>query len=152
MRAVIQRVSASSVTVDNKMISQTGDGLLILLGVARGDTAAEADFLAEKTANLRIFKDENEKMNRSMLDAGGEAMVVSNFTLCADCRNGRRPSFTNAADAKNAQALYERYAAALQKAGVKTVRTGRFGAMMAIDAAAQGPVTIILDTDEIMPK
>ena len=112
----------------------------------------EADFLAEKTANLRIFEDENGKLNRSLLDIGGGMLVVSNFTLCADARHGRRPSFTNAARPETANSLYERFVAAAKDAGAGLVQTGSFGADMLVSIENDGPVTIILDTNEIMKK
>ena len=125
---------------------------MVLLGVVDGDGVDEADFLAEKAVNLRIFSDENDKMNRSLLDTGGGMLVVSNFTLCADARHGRRPSFTNAAKPETANSLYERFVAAVKDEGVSQVQTGVFGADMLVSIQNDGPVTILLDTDEIMKK
>lgn len=151
MKAVLQRVSSSRVTVGGKIVAQTGKGLAVLLGVVQGDGVDEADFLAEKTVGLRIFEDENGKMNQSLLEIGGALLVVSNFTLCADCRKGRRPSFTGAAAPDTANALYERFIAAAKDCGAP-VETGRFGADMLVEIANDGPVTVILDTAEIMTQ
>jgi D-tyrosyl-tRNA(Tyr) deacylase len=145
MRAVLQRVSEASVEVDGRIVGRTGPGLLVLLGVGRGDGEAEALLLAEKTARLRIFADEAGKFNRSLLDCGGGALVISQFTLYADARKGRRPSFTDAAPPELAAPLVERYCAALGALGVP-VETGVFGAMMRVALVNEGPVTITLDT------
>ncbi len=150
MKALLQRVSRASVTVDGEVIGEVGAGLMILLGVQEGDGEKEADFLADKTAGLRIFEDEAGKMNRSLLDVGGEALVVSQFTLCADARKGRRPSFIKAMKPPEADRLYRYYTEALRRAGVRRVATGEFGAMMQVEIHNDGPVTILLDTDEIM--
>ena len=150
MKALLQRVSHASVTVDGKVIGSIGKGLMILLGVCEGDTERQADFLADKTAGLRIFEDAEEKMNLSLLDIGGEALVVSQFTLCADARKGRRPSFIHAMKPPEADRLYQYYVEALRKAGIRRVETGEFGAMMQVEIHNDGPVTILLDTDEIM--
>ena len=150
MKALLQRVSHASVTVDGKVIGSIGKGLMILLGVCEGDTERQADFLADKTAGLRIFEDAEEKMNLSLLDIGGEALVVSQFTLCADARKGRRPSFIHAMKPPEADRLYQYYVEALRKAGIGRVETGEFGAMMQVEIHNDGPVTILLDTDEIM--
>ena len=152
MKAVLQRVKSAKVTIAGETVGEIGQGLAILLGVVDGDGVDEADFLAEKTANLRIFEDENGKLNRSLLDIGGGMLVVSNFTLCADARHGRRPSFTNAARPETANSLYERFVAAAQDAGAGLVQTGSFGADMLVSIENDGPVTIILDTNEIMKK
>ena len=125
---------------------------MILLGVKVGDSEKEAEFLARKTAELRIFADDEGKMNRSLLDVGGEALVVSQFTLFADCKKGRRPAFINSEKPPLANELYEKYVEFLKLAGVAKVETGEFGAHMKIDLVNNGPVTILLDTDEIMPK
>ena len=122
MKALLQRVSRASVTVDGEVIGEVGAGLMILLGVQEGDGEKEADFLADKTAGLRIFEDEAGKMNRSLLDVGGEALVVSQFTLCADARKGRRPSFIKAMKPPEADRLYRYYTEALRRAGVSTRR------------------------------
>jgi D-tyrosyl-tRNA(Tyr) deacylase len=149
MIAVIQRVNYANVKVDEKITGSCQKGFLILLGVANGDTQKEADKLAEKTAGLRIFEDENGKMNISIIDIGGEAVVVSNFTLCADCKKGKRPSFVEAAQPNEANELYEYYVNALKKLGIKKVHTGIFGADMKVELLNDGPVTIILDSDKL---
>ena len=149
MKAVIQRVKHSSVTVDGKLISKIDNGFMILLGVMDGDTKEDADKLVKKIPYLRIFEDENGKMNLSLLDTDGEILLVSQFTLCADCSHGRRPSFTNSAPPKEANDLYEYVADELKKAGVKDVKMGIFGADMKVDLLNDGPVTIILDSKEL---
>lgn len=151
MKAVLQRVSHGKVTIAGEVAAQVGKGLAVLLGVVQGDGVDEADFLAEKAVALRIFEDENGKMNQSLLEVGGELLVVSNFTLCADARKGRRPSFTGAAAPETANSLYERFIAAAKDCGVP-VKTGEFGADMLVEIANDGPVTVILDTDEIMTQ
>lgn len=145
MRAVIQRVSEASVRVDGRVIGAIGRGLLILLGVGVGDTEAEAKLLAEKSANLRIFADDEGRFNRSLLDIGGEALVVSQFTLYADTRRGRRPSFSDAAPPEIAAPLVEAFANELQRMGI-AVGAGQFGAMMQVALVNDGPVTILLDS------
>ena len=152
MRALIQRVKYASVTVEGSCIGKINHGLLILLGVGPQDTEKEADFLAEKCANLRIFTDEHDKMNLSLLDVKGECLVVSQFTLYADCKKGRRPSFVGAAQPKEADRLYEYFKERVKLAGVEKVEHGQFGADMKVELLNDGPVTIMLDTDEIMPK
>ena len=147
MRAVIQRVSRAKVSVNSAVSGEISHGLLILLGVGREDTAAVAASLAEKAANLRIFEDENDKMNRSLLDVKGSALVVSQFTLYGDTRGGRRPSFMAAASPEQAKALYEVFCEALRQLGV-TVATGIFQAMMSVELVNEGPVTILLDSDK----
>lgn len=147
MKAVIQRVKRADVIVDGKTVGEIGKGFLILLGVVEDDTEKEAEVLAAKTAKLRIFEDENEKMNLSLNDVGGEALVVSQFTLCADCKKGNRPSFTPSAPPDIANALYERYSALLLENGIRNVENGVFGADMQVSLINDGPVTIILDTD-----
>jgi D-tyrosyl-tRNA(Tyr) deacylase len=144
MRAVIQRVKESSVTVKNEIIGKIGRGLLVLLGVANEDKADDAEYLADKIANLRIFEDDKGKMNRSLLETGGEMIVVSQFTLLGDCRKGRRPSFMNAADPEKANELYEHFVKEVRQKGV-SVKTGRFRAMMEVSLINDGPVTIILE-------
>jgi D-tyrosyl-tRNA(Tyr) deacylase len=144
MRALLQRVSRASVTVDGQVISRIGKGLLILLGVGHGDGEEQAAFLAEKVANLRIFEDAQGKTNLSVLDVGGEAIVVSQFTLYADARKGRRPSFTDAALPGVAEPLVERFVALLRGHGVPT-QTGRFGAHMEVEIHNNGPVTVWLE-------
>jgi len=145
MRAVIQRVTESSVKSETHIIGRTGAGLLVLLGVAKGDSLSDADYLAKKTTNLRIFEDEKGKMNRSLLETGGEMMVVSQFTLLADCRKGRRPSFVGAAEPELATALYEYFVEQVRSLGI-VVATGRFGAMMEVALINAGPVTVILES------
>lgn len=149
MKAVIQRVLNSSVKIDGETVGETGKGFMILLGVVSGDTKAEADKLLKKIPVLRVFEDENGKMNRSCLDVGGEILVVSQFTLCADCSHGRRPSFTNSAPPDEANALYEYFVEGLKTEGIAKVETGRFGADMKVSLINDGPVTIILDTDSL---
>ncbi len=152
MRAIIQRVSTASVEVEGQIVGRIGPGVLVLLGAGQGDTEAEARLLAEKTAHLRIFADEAGKFNRSLLDTGGSALVISQFTLYADTRKGRRPSFTGAAPPDEAEPLVNAYCAALRALGV-TVETGVFGAMMRVALVNEGPVTITLDTDTYrMPR
>jgi D-tyrosyl-tRNA(Tyr) deacylase len=145
MRAVVQRVRESSVTVDGKIAGKIGPGLLVLLGVKKQDTTAEADYLAEKIANLRIFEDDAGRMNRSLLEIGGEMLVVSQFTLYGDCRKGRRPSFVEAADPEQANTLYEHFVGEVRRKGI-TVATGQFRAMMAVSLINDGPVTVIVES------
>lgn len=148
MRLVIQRVREASVTVDGEVTGSITEGLLILQGVSQDDTQEAVELLADKCVNLRIFRDEAGKMNLSLLDSGGQALVVSQFTLYGDCRKGRRPSFNKAARPEQAIPLYESFCEALRSRGVK-VETGRFGAMMDVRLLNDGPVTIILDSDEL---
>ena len=145
MKAVRQRVSESAVTIDHDVVGKIGAGLMVLLGVAVDDTEKEADYLVEKIVNLRIFSDENGKMNLSLLDSGGEILIVSQFTLLGDCRKGRRPSFIGAADPEKGKALYEYLVDSIRKKGI-TVATGRFGAMMDVALVNDGPVTLILES------
>ena len=145
MKAVIQRVSSASVTVDGEKISRIGEGLLIFLGVDQEDVEKDIDFLVKKTGGLRIFKDDNHNMNLSIQDIGGEALVVSQFTLCADTQRGRRPSFVNAAEPKMAENMYDRYCQKLQLLNIH-VSKGQFGAMMDVELINDGPVTIILNS------
>lgn len=148
MKAVIQRVSHAKVTVDERVTGEIEQGYLILLGVVDGDSEEEMKLLAKKTAELRIFSDENGKMNLSLLDVGGDALVVSQFTLCADVSHGRRPSFTSSAKPDIANALYMKFCDELRTLGVKNVETGEFGADMAVELLNDGPVTILFNTDE----
>lgn len=150
MRAVLQRVKSASVSIKGKTAGAIGPGFLVLLGVAPEDTQEECDFLLDKILGLRVFEDEAGKMNRSLCDRGGALLVVSQFTLYADCRRGRRPSFTGAARPETAVPLYERFLAGARQAGVPT-ECGEFGADMLVSLENDGPVTILLDTDEIMP-
>ena len=145
MIAVIQRVSQAHVTVEGKIVSRIGQGLVILLGVFQNDGDADAAFLADKIAGLRIFGDEHQKMNLSIKDVGGAALVISQFTLCGDWRKGRRPSFISAADPQTGRRLYEKFIAELKIAGVPTEQ-GIFGAMMAVSLVNDGPVTFVLDS------
>jgi D-aminoacyl-tRNA deacylase len=147
MRAVLQRVSRARVTVDGSVTGEIGAGLMILLGVGREDTSAIAASMAEKCANLRIFEDDQGKMNRSLLEVKGSALVVSQFTLYGDARGQRRPSFIAAAPPELAKALYEEFCDALRKLGV-TVSTGIFQAMMSVELVNEGPVTILLDSEK----
>ena len=147
MRAVLQRTTGARVTVDDEVVGEIRAGLVILLGVGPDDEETTADELARKAAELRIFRDDDGRTNRSLLDVGGSALVVSQFTLFADTRRGRRPGFTGAASPELAERLYLRFADALRDIGV-TVATGRFGAEMAVDLVNDGPFTIWLDTAE----
>lgn len=148
MKAVLQRVLNASVTIEGETVGQIGPGYMILLGVIEGDSKAEADLLAQKIVHLRVFEDENGKMNRSVLDTGGEILLVSQFTLAADCSRGRRPSFIRAAAPAEANALYEYTLARLEEETGKPVARGVFGADMKVALINDGPVTILLDTDD----
>jgi D-tyrosyl-tRNA(Tyr) deacylase len=145
MRAIVQRVTQARVEVDGSIVGRIGQGILVLLGVAKTDTAAEAEFLAAKIANLRIFADESGKMNRSVVDAGGSLLVVSQFTIYGDTRKGRRPGFDQAAPPDRAKALYEHFVTAARSSGVP-VETGVFQAHMAVSLTNDGPVTFIVDS------
>jgi len=147
VRALLQRTTGAAVRVDGEVVGEIGLGLLILVGVGPSDTEAIADDLARKTAELRIFRDDDGRTNRSLLDVGGAALVVSQFTLFADTRRGRRPGFTGAAPPGDAETLYLRVAESLRGLGV-SVATGRFGAEMTVTLVNDGPFTIWLDTDE----
>ncbi len=147
MRAVIQRVAAAEVQVGGETVGKIGKGFLVLLGVMRGDTVKEADILAAKTAKLRVFEDENEKMNLALADVGGGALVVSQFTLCADVKKGNRPSFTPSAPPEEAERLYEYFMRRLRAEGVSEVAHGVFGADMQVTLTNDGPVTILFDTE-----
>lgn len=147
MRAVVQRVASSKVIVDESTIGEINKGLLILLGVTHEDTSKDVDYLLDKIVNLRIFEDENDKMNLSLKDVNGELLVVSQFTLYGDCRKGRRPNFTNAAKPDLATSLYEEFIDKAKKEGIK-VRTGKFGAHMMVDLVNDGPVTILIDSEK----
>ena len=144
MRILLQRVSHASVSVGDQTIAQIGPGLVLLVGIGPSDQAEQARYLAEKIAHLRIFEDQEGKMNRSLLDVGGEAIVVSQFTLFADTRKGRRPSFTSAAQPQIAQPLVDQFASFLTQLGIPT-QNGEFGAHMLVEIANDGPVTIILE-------
>ena len=145
MRAVIQRVKHSRVTVNGNVIGEIGAGLMVLLGVEKGDVPKDADYLAEKISNLRIFQDENKKMNCSLLDTKGEMLVVSQFTLMGDCRKGRRPSFVKAADPDTADTLYTYFVDKVRETGVP-VQTGEFQQMMDVSLVNDGPVTLIVES------
>ena len=144
MRTLIQRVKSGKVTVGNRTVAEIGPGLVILLGIGQGDSEAQAEFLAEKVATLRIFEDQNGKFNLSILDKGGEAIVVSQFTLYADASKGRRPSFTGAATPELAAPLVEKFSEGLRSQGIPT-QTGLFGAHMLVEIENDGPVTIWLE-------
>jgi D-aminoacyl-tRNA deacylase len=145
MRAVVQRVARASVRVEGRTSGEIGRGLLVLLGVARGDTEADAAQLAERVANLRVFPDEGGQMNLSALETGGALLVVSQFTLLGDCRRGRRPSYVEAAPPEEAVRLYERFVALARQSGLQ-VEEGVFRAMMDVELVNQGPVTLLLDS------
>lgn len=145
MRVVLQRVKSASVTVDRKKVSEIGPGLLLLVGVATGDGEAEADWLANKVAGLRVVADEEGKMNRSVVESGGEVLAVSQFTLLGDARKGRRPSFVGAAPPEVAEPLFDLFCERLRGAGVRSVQRGRFGAMMEVALVNDGPVTLVLE-------
>lgn len=147
MRAVVQRVSRACVIVDGSVTGEIADGMVVLLGVGRDDTSAVATGMAEKISNLRIFEDDQRKMNRSLLDVKGSALVISQFTLYGDARGQRRPSFVAAAPPDQAKKLYEEFSEALRRLGI-TVATGIFGAMMSVELINEGPATILLDTDK----
>jgi D-aminoacyl-tRNA deacylase len=147
MRTVVQRVSRARVIVDGSVTGEIADGLVVLLGVGRDDTSAVATGMAEKISNLRIFEDDQRKMNRSLLDVKGSALLVSQFTLYGDARGQHRPSFVAAAPPEQAKKLYEEFAGALRNLGI-TVGTGIFGAMMSVELVNEGPVTILLDSEK----
>ena len=147
MIAVIQRAKSGSVTVDEKIIGEIDHGFVILLGVTDTDEESDADYLADKIAHLRVFNDENEKMNLSIQEVGGSALVISQFTLCGDTRKGRRPSFIQAAHPDKGNAFYEYFMAQLKEKGVP-VESGEFGAMMDVALVNDGPVTFVLDSNQ----
>jgi len=147
MRAVVQRVKTAKVVVDQKVVGKIAKGLLVFLGVGEGDRSEDADYLASKVANLRIFSDSNDKMNLSLLEVSGEALVVSQFTLWGDSRKGRRPSFVRAADPALANRLYREFIDLLRERGIK-VAEGRFQEMMDVHLVNDGPVTMLLDSEK----
>lgn len=149
MRAIIQRVTHASVTIDGAVKGAIGQGLMILLGVSEGDSEAEAVYLADKCTGLRIFTDENDKMNLSAADIGGSLLVISQFTLYGDCRKGKRPSFVRAARPEQAIPLYEKFLERCRESGLP-VETGEFGADMQVELLNDGPVTIVMDTAEML--
>lgn len=149
MRVVLQRVSQGSVSVDGEVVGAVEDGYVALVGVTHADTAAEADLLARKTAFLRVFEDDDGKLNRSVLDVDGGVLVISQFTLYANAKKGRRPAFVDAARPEQAEPLVQRFAEQLRAHGVARVEHGVFGAMMQVAILNEGPVTILLDTDDL---
>lgn len=158
MKLVLQRVSRAAVTIDGNADAvgipgrrEIGHGLMILAGFSASDTAETVAFMADKAVKLRIFDDENGQINRSLLDVGGGCLVVSNFTLYANCRKGRRPSFVDAAPPTVSEPLYRRFVEALGEQGIAELQTGEFGADMRVEIINDGPVTILLDSEEIMP-
>lgn len=151
MRAVIQRVTEASVTIDQSEVASIGVGFLVLLGVTQEDTEAQADLLAQKCSDLRVFEDGEGKMNRSLQDISGEMLIVSQFTLYGDCRKGNRPSFVAAARPETAIPLYERFIQEVKRRGIP-VQTGVFGADMKVSLLNDGPVTILMDTDDLKRK
>ena len=152
MRVIVQRVQSSRVEIDGEVSGEIGQGLMVLLGITEGDGQEQCDFLADKLVHLRIFTDEQEKMNLSLQDINGEMLIVSQFTLYGDCKKGRRPSFVAAARPETAVPLYEYFIDAVKRQGVKKVATGQFGADMQVYIQHDGPVTLMLDTDEIMRR
>ena len=146
MKALIQRVIESKLEIDKKEYSKINKGFLVLLGIEQSDTLADAEILAQKIANLRIFCDSEDKMNLSLLQVDGQALVISNFTLCANTKKGNRPSFTNAMHPKEAQEMYDKFCLLLKENGVQTVEKGIFGADMKVELLNDGPVTILLDS------
>jgi D-tyrosyl-tRNA(Tyr) deacylase len=147
MRAVVQRVSRASVAVEGRLVGEIGPGLLVLLGVATSDANTDADYLAEKIAGLRIFEDENRKMNLSVTDVGGAVLAVSQFTLYGDVRRGKRPSFDDAARPERARELYDYFVMQIRRAGLHC-ETGQFQAMMSVSLVNEGPVTVLLDSSK----
>ncbi|QSH42160.1 D-aminoacyl-tRNA deacylase [Lentisphaerota bacterium ZTH] len=145
MRALIQRVSGASVSINEELAGEIGEGMVILLGVTHDDNERDVEYLAEKCVNLRIFRDENDRMNRSLLDIGGEALIVSQFTLYGDARKGRRPSFIDAALPEHAIPLYENFIESVKNKGIK-VATGEFGADMSVNIRNHGPVTLMVES------
>ena len=151
MRAVLTRVKSASVTIDGQVVGNIGKGFLILLGVGPEDTEKHCRYLAEKALGLRVFEDENGKMNLGLEQVGGQVLVVSQFTLYGNCRKGRRPSFTEAADPEKGNALYEKFLSICQELGYQP-QHGQFGADMKVESINDGPVTLILDTDQLMEQ
>lgn len=149
MRAVVQRVLEANVAVDGEVIGSIGNGLLVFLGVGDGDTDADLKYIADKVTGLRIFSDENDKMNLSVTDIGGEILVISQFTLYGDCRKGRRPNFTSAMQPSTAEKMYEDFVRYIADQGIRT-ECGRFGADMKVSLINDGPVTLLLDSSKVI--
>lgn len=149
MKAVIQRVAYASVTVEGELINEIGKGFLVLVGICQGDTKSDADLLAAKISGLRIFEDENGKMNLPLSSVNGEILAISNFTLYADCRKGKRPSFINAALPHEASPLYDYFCTKLNENGVPSVKKGVFGADMKVSLLNDGPITIVIKSEEL---
>lgn len=149
MRAVVQRVLEANVAVDGEVIGSIGNGLLVFLGVGEGDTDADLKYIADKVTGLRVFSDENDKMNLSVTDIGGEILVISQFTLYGDCRKGRRPNFTSAMQPDTAKAMYEDFVRYVSEQGIRT-ECGRFGADMKVSLINDGPVTLLLDSSKLI--
>lgn len=152
MIALIQRTKEASVSVENKIVGKIEKGMTVFLGVKKEDTENECDYLARKIASLRIFNDENDKMNKSVIDIEGSVLCISNFTLCADARKGTRPSYDSSKRPDEANELYERFCSKLIENGIKNIQKGVFGADMKVLVENDGPVSVILDTEKIMPK
>lgn len=149
MRAIIQRINGAFITIDGNETREIGEGIVVFMCAMAGDTEQQADFLAQKVCELRIFKDDNGKMNRSLIDIGGDALIVSNITLSADMKHGRRPDFSRSAPPEEAKRLYDYFVSQVAKQPVGKVRTGEFGAHMHVDVQNDGPVNIIIDTERI---
>lgn len=152
MIALVQRSNAASVKVDEKVVGEIDSGVVVFFGVFKEDSEKECDYLARKIANLRIFNDENDKMNKSLLDVGGSVLAISNFTLCADAKKGTRPSYDGAMPPAEANRLYEYFCEKLKENGIEKVEKGVFGAYMKVSVENDGPISIVLDTDKIMAK
>lgn len=149
MRAVIQRVSSSSVSVDGQEIGAIGPGITLFLGIKEDDTLQDCEYILNKTIHLRIFEDENGKMNLSLLDVGGELLVISQFTLYGDCRKGRRPGFSRGGSVEDAEKLYDQFVRMVQESPVKKIATGEFQAEMQVTIHNDGPVTLLLDSEKV---
>ena len=152
MIALVQRTDGASVSVDSNIVGKIEKGLVVFLGVFENDSEEQCEYLARKVSNLRIFSDQNDKMNLSVLDSDGQILVISNFTLCADAKKGTRPSYDKAMRPDDANRLYELFCQKLVKNGVKSVQKGVFGAYMTVNVSNDGPISVILDTDKIMAK
>ncbi|MEG2295778.1 MAG: D-aminoacyl-tRNA deacylase [Oscillospiraceae bacterium] len=152
MKVVIQRVSEANIRVDNTQICAIKQGMVVLLGIAQTDTTQEAEYLAKKVVNSRIFSDKEDKMNESVLDQKGEILIVSNFTLIADCKSGNRPSYSHSAKPEQARILYEYFISCIKNSSSSKVEVGQFGADMKVSLVNDGPVTIVMDTQEIFTK